>query len=204
MKTYFIARTYSFIHLLLLMAAPATYAQETFLKYRVMQNNTLIGIMTLQKKSTADETHLSMLIEVKKRLLLMFDIHETHQETFANGILMHAWVKREINGKTKVTRQIYRAMPGYIKIEDEKKKATAMQPVYSTILGMHFEEPVAITEVFSDNHQQMVKLSPLGNHSFKITMPDGNKSFFYYTNGICSRVVAHHNFYTLEFILTTE
>ena len=39
---------------------------------------------------------------------------------------------------------------------------------------------------------------------YKIKLPDGNTTSYYYTNGICSKVKVEQSLFTIEFVLTQK
>jgi hypothetical protein len=176
-------------------------AQNVQLKYKIMLNGSEMGSMSLQRSGSQSNTQLSLESKAKKRFIVSFEIYEKHTEVFQNNIMTTASVFRQVNGKTKINKQIS-CEGSNCKIASEGKTNTiALKPVSWSILNLYFAEPEKINEVFSDSFQQMLKIEDMGNHSYKILLPDGNSNYFYYTNGICAKETINHSFYKVELIL---
>lgn len=201
MKMYFNPGLVLPVMMWVLLSARPVYTQQNILTYRVMHSNKQIGIMTIHRTTSGQRTEFFMASEVRKRLIALFTINETHTETFINGIMMDASVNRKINGKVNAAKKTYLSGVTYTCISGESRQSKIWDPVTLSVLGMHFIEPVEMTAAFSDNFQQLLKIYPIGNHSYKLVFPDGNINIFYYSNGVCSKIVAEHSLYTLEFIL---
>jgi hypothetical protein len=55
--------------------------------------------------------------------------------------------------------------------------------------------------VYSDNFERMLKLEKSAKGFYKVTLPDGSTTSYYYTRGVCSRVVVEQSLFSIEFIL---
>src|SRR5690348_9900220 len=179
-----------------------TSAQNTQLKYSIMMNGSSMGAMTIQKTCTQDKTQLSLESKAKKRFIISFEIYETHTEVFQNNVMTTASVFRQVNGKTKINTQMNFTGASGVVASEGKTNSIIVKPILWSVLNLYFAEPVKINEVFSDSFQQMLKIDNMGNHVYKLMLPDGNSNYFYYSNGICTKEVINHSFYKVELILS--
>jgi hypothetical protein len=185
-----------------LLEVTSVSAQNAQLKYSIIMNGSAMGLMTVQKTCSPEKTQLSLESKAKKRFIISFEIHETHTEVFQNNIMTTASIFRQVNGKTKINTQM--SFKGTnCQIESEGKASSILiMPVSWSLLNLYFVEPVKIAEAFSDSFQQMLKIEDMGNHIYKVALPDGNSNYFYYTNGLCTKQVINHSFYKVELLLT--
>jgi uncharacterized protein DUF6134 len=181
-----------------------TSAQSAQLKYSIMMNGNEIGLMTLQKTYSPNKTQLSLASSAKKRLIISFEIHEIHTEVFQNNVMTAASIFREVNGKTKVDVKMSFEGTNCQIASKGKTSSISFKPVSCSLLNLYFAEPIHIAEAFSDNFQQMLEIENMGNHCYKIALPDGNSNFFYYANGICTKQVINHSFYKVELVLAAN
>ena len=189
------------MHVFLLEVTGAS-AQNAELKYSIMMNGSGVGLMAIQKTCSPDRTQLSLESKAKKRFIISFEIHETHTEVFQNNVMITASIFRQVNGKTKINTQM--SFKGTnCQIESEGKASSFFaKPVSWSLLNLYFAEPVKIVEAFSDSFRQMLKIEDMGNHIYKVALPDGNSTYFYYTNGLCTKQVVNHSFYKVELVLS--
>src|SRR3954467_9674010 len=199
MKTNIITSFFITAGLLLQMINAS--AQNTELKYSIMMNGSSMGFVKVQRTDIADKTKLSLESKAKKHFILSFEIYETHTEVFQNNVMTTASVLRQVNGKTKINKQMNFTGANCVVASEGKASSISVKPVLWSVLNLYFAEPIKISEVFSDSFQQMLQIEELGNHAYKITLPDGNYNYFYYSNGICTKEIINHSLYTVQFIL---
>jgi Domain of unknown function (DUF6134) len=187
-----------------LLEATNVSAQNAQLKYSIMMNGSEVGSMTIEKACSADKTQLLLESKAKKRFIISFEIHEIHTEVFQNSVMTTASIFRQVNGKTKINTQMSFKGTSCQIASEGKTSSISAKPVSWSLLNLYFAEPVKITEAFSDSFQQMLKIENMGNHGYKIALPDGNSNYFYYENGICTKEVINHSFYKVELVLTAN
>jgi len=192
---------YLYITCLLMLEVNTALAQNVQIKYKIMLNGSEMGSMSLQRSGSQSNTQLSLESKAKKRFIVSFEIYEKHMEVFQNNIMITASVFRQVNGKTKIDKQMSFEGSNYKIVTGGKTSTMALKPVSWSVLNLYFAEPVKINEVFSGSFQQMLKIEDIGNHSYKILLPDGNSNYFYYRNGICTKEIINHSFYKVELII---
>ena len=176
--------------------------QSKILNYKIVQNNNTIGWMKLEKKDSINAYRIMLNSETKKRFVFLFTIIQAEQSVFENGVMTHSYEYRKINNNIKENkRTTYKG--SYYEI---KKGISISQVKLSNItynqLSLYFFEPVNISQVYSDNYEQYIKIEKRENQFYAIEFPDGNKNSYYYSNGICSKVKVEQSLFTIEFILS--
>src|SRR6476660_10264975 len=201
MKTKISATFCLYLIGMFLLEVISASAQNAQLKYSIMMNGSSMGLMTVQKTCSPEKTQLSLESKAKKRFIISLEIHETHKEVFQNNVMTTASMFRQVNGKTKINTQMsFKGTNCQIESE-EKARSILVRPVSWSFLNLYFAEPVKIAEAFSDSFQQMLKIEDMGDHSYKVALPDGNSTYFYYTNGLCTKQIINHTFYEVELML---
>jgi hypothetical protein len=65
--------------------------------------------------------------------------------------------------------------------------------------AMYFVEPVFYHQVFSEAYQQFVQVQKTDNNRYMVQFPDGNKSYYSYSHGICTLIEAHTTVGVIQF-----
>ena len=189
--------------ILMLLPSHLVKGQSRALKYKVVEKNNVIGWMNLEKKDSAHAYQITLNSEIKKRFVFLFIFIENQHAVFENGVLVQLHVYRKINNDIKVNKQTKKAGDYYKIQKGNVLKQAAISNIKCNQLSLYFFEPVNIAQVYSDNYEQYLKIEKSSDQSYVLALPDGNKSYYYYTNGICTKVKMVQSFFTVEFILST-
>ena len=174
------------------------FAQEQTLNYNVMHGDKIVGQMKLQKTMNGDDTFLKVASDVKMRFVFSIQVDIREDSHYRNGMLMSSHVSRMVNGKQKANK-ITKACNGcYQLTDDDNVKQINQKQINNNLTLMYLQEPVGLSQVYSDNFQQFVQVKQVSSHTYRINLPDGNYNFYTYTNGICSKVDFHHSLYTIQ------
>lgn len=113
-------------------------------------------------------------------------------------MLISSHVLRMVNGKQKANKITKACYGCYQVIDDGKVKSIEQRQINNNLTLMYLQEPVGLSQVYSDNFQQFVQVNQVSSHTYRINLPDGNYNFYTYTNGICSKVDIHHSLYNIQ------
>ena len=183
-----------------LLLTSAVFAQKKDLSYKVIQNNKNIGWIKLQKIDTGSSSHIQLNSEVRKRMLFLISVSEKQEVSFQNGLMMKSSIFRKVNEEVKTNKHTFYSGTFYqVKDQQTSEKIMINRIMYNQ-LSLYFKEPVNIKHVYSDNYQRLLEIENKGNSSYMIRLPDGNNNYYYYTNGVCSRIRLEHRLFTIEFI----
>ncbi|HWB25875.1 MAG TPA: DUF6134 family protein [Chitinophagaceae bacterium] len=176
----------------------AQYVTHT---YKVIYRNDSVGCMQLSLKSSGDTLDMKMISRVTIKFILSVQVTGREEAKFENGRLIYSKTYREVNGSEKVNNEtraegnIYKTSAGgthgYIQ----------QQRINYNFLMLYLHEPLGITSVYSDNFQKFLTIKKIAEHTYKIDLPDGNYNYYFFRNGICSKVEVHHSLYTITMLL---
>jgi hypothetical protein len=178
----------------------SSQAQKQNLSYKVMQNKNAIGWIRIQKVETGPVSHIVLDSEIKKRLIFTISVIEKQEASFTNGLMMESFIYRKVNDDVKMDKHTTYTGKFYeVKNLNESERVMISRIQYN-LLSLYFKEPVNIKQVYSDTFQQLLNIEYTGNACYKVKLPDGNSNFYYYANGICSRVRLDHTLFSIEFV----
>ncbi|HRI19782.1 MAG TPA: hypothetical protein PLA68_02460 [Panacibacter sp.] len=190
-----------FVTVTILLLASSLYAQRTQLNYKVMQGGNNIGWVKLDKKDSANTSLIKLGSEIKKRMLFMFTIIENQEAYFQNGIMMRSYVYRRINKDVKTDKRTLYDGTQYKVSKEKSTSQVTLNHIDNNFLSLYFSEPINLRQVYSDNFEQLLTIEKTTGGFYKINLPDGNTTSYYYTNGICSKVKVEQSLFTVEFVL---
>jgi Domain of unknown function (DUF6134) len=91
---------------------------------------------------------------------------------------------------------------GHYQISKEKSsKSIMLNNIRFNQLSLYFFEPVNISQIYSDNFECLLAIEKKSKDCYQLKLPDGNTNYYYYTNGICSKVKVEHSLFSVDFIL---
>jgi hypothetical protein len=190
------------IAVLLLFLIPALpKSQNQQLRYKIIQGGDNIGWLQLNKKNSGDTSSLSLVSEIKKRFFLLITVSAKESAVYKGRQLIYSSQFRKNNDDTRLNKQT-KFIAGRYEVEDEGEKQHLTYSFIGTnLLCLYFQEPVGINTVYCDNHSCFLNINKTEDGGYKVKFPDGNSNCFYYSNGICTKVVINHTFYTAQIIL---
>lgn len=188
--------------LFMFLISCAVFAQHSLLDYKVKSGGNEIGWLRIERNDSGSATFIKLEFETKKSILQKFEISELQAAVFRNGTMMQSFVYRKVNSDVKVNKYTVKSGNAYIADNKTYTDHVLIDGIEFNTLSIYFKEPVDIKQVYSDKYQQLLNIENLGNHSYKVKMPGGNVNYYYFTNGICTKVKAEQSFFTVEFILT--
>ena len=154
------------------------------LHYEVLRKGKVIGYLDAMKKDNGSIVEYSMESNVKISLLMDFALYSKVFGSFNNGILTSGSIIRRVNGKDKANSKITWQNDRYL-IQDKDESIELREKItYTTACLMH-EEPVNLQRIFSENYKRFIPIKLVKPHQYELLLPDGNRNFYTYANGIC-------------------
>ncbi len=171
------------------------------LQYDIVFNNNTIGRLAVTATATdmgvryrADGLVVVHLLGEKSMKTLI-------TSTYHGNLLTESSFLDQLNGKTKHDARVSREGTGYrIRVNEDLSRLVNRRINYSTS-SLYYQEPVGISEVFSERHGQFCKLLPVGSHTYELTQPDGRKNRYRYAKGACQEVEVNQRFFKFYFRL---
>ncbi|MEW5675055.1 DUF6134 family protein [Flavobacterium enshiense] len=178
------------------------FSQASLYNYKIVYKGDNIGWMKLEKSTEGHKSDLSLLSEIKTRLVVPVNIYLKEQSTFENGKLIFSSQLRKTNGKVKTDKQTKLVNNKYEMVENGIRNTLSHPAINTNLLSLFFEEPVAANLVYSEKQQRFLRIVKTNDGGYQLKFPNGNKNCFYYSKGICTKIKVEHNLYAVEVILT--
>lgn len=176
-------------------------AQNRSLTYQIVRNGSKVGTLHFSETNSAGMDFLKMESDVKTRFIFSFIAHANEEAVYENGVLLRSSIYRRLNGTEKANKQHQADNKRYIIHKGSSTEVTNIYPITYNMLSLYSKEPGAIGKVYSDNFETFLAIQQPEPHKYKITLPDGNYNYYYYKNGILSKIEVHHSFYSANIIL---
>lgn len=186
------------VTILFVAISSLAFAQEQTLNYNVLHSGNTVGHMKLQQVKDGDDTFLKIASDVKMRFVFSIQVNIQEDSHYRNGKLLCSHVSRKVNGKQKADKLTRANGDCYQLTDDGKISSINQKQISNNLTMMYLQEPVGLSQIYSDNFQQFVQVKQVESHTYRINLPDGNYNYYTYTNGICSKVDIHHSLYTIQ------
>jgi len=176
------------LSLVLCCGSMAAFSQERL--FDVIRNNDNVGMLKASSTNTAMGLLLYIESKVKVWAVINIKVNSNQSSLYKDGILKKAAVLRTVNGSTKVNNNILWRPVGYICMKKDGDTVTHKEDIRFSIASLYFTEPVNIAKVYSETALAFVPLKKTAVHTYEVSLPDGNKNYYTYENGLCTHVKA--------------
>jgi hypothetical protein len=171
-------------HNKLLLADTKPASEQLVLKYEVIRNDKVIGHMESVMREKAGSSEYITESSVSINLIFQLSIFTKVIGIFHDGQLVSGSVLRRVNGSARANATIIFQKDRYVIQEDGERMELHEKIPYTTACLMHVE-PAAYKRIFSENYKKFIPIKQLRPHFYELSLPDGNKNFYTYANGIC-------------------
>ncbi len=194
----FITKAGKAVFLIVLSTAISAIAssQEKKLEYQIIRNGNVVGDILFTQNSTGNRTTLKMESEVKTRFIFTFTAKAQEETIYDNGIMTWSFIYRKMNGNEKANKKTKAFGNSYTIFKGSKTETLNKFPIRYNMLSLYTTEPAAISQVYSDNFEQLLTIQKTAEHKYKIELPDGNYNNYLYENGILNTIEIHHSLYS--------
>ena len=191
----------SFLFILLVLIPIFSKSQNRQLNYKILKGGHEIGWMTLEKNMTGNKLNLVLISEIKTRMILQIYVSAKETAEFENGKLIQSSQFRKTNGDIKVNKQTRFIADKYEVVENGEKQNLTYRYIGTNLLSLYFQEPAGINVLYCDKHECFIKVTKTEDGGYKVKFPDDNSNVFYYSGGICTKIIIEHTFYTATIII---
>lgn len=187
--------------LFMAMALSSSLLAET-LHYDVVKDNKKVGYFQIGRSmSTNNDVVIRSESTVRVSMLFTIEVIDKMYAVFRNNVLHTATIYRTLNGNVRVNNLTQWQNGKYaLSTKDEKNSGAFTQSIRFTTVSLYFDEPLNLTEVYSEKFQRMVSVKSIGIHKYQLTLPDGNTAKYTYLNGQCSEVEAKTDWAVIKFV----
>jgi hypothetical protein len=181
-----------------------TIAQQSTLEYDVLRNNKVIGHTIVTGIKTQGKVTYRVSAEINVSFIKDFRAISEEETVFENGVMVSSLFSRSLNGDVKGKRNTVLLDSVYQIVEDGKKSLHKLGKINLNISGLYLNEPLNTRRIYSDNHRQWLKITPIKVHSYRIDLPDGNHTIYHFENGICVSIDIYQTFFTARLVLNNR
>jgi hypothetical protein len=171
------------------------------LSYSVMKGGETIGHIHIDRTKKNDVTEYFFESTVKLTFIFSIEVYDRMRVIFKGNQMLQAQLYRTLNGKVKVNNSATWNGKSYLMINKDNERSSLQHLIYLTTANLYYLEPANTTAVFSEKFQKMIPVKRVGNKRYLLDLPNGNKTYYSYTNGICSMVEAETDWASLKFVL---
>lgn len=199
-------KAYRIILFLLVLFALSfiAYSQTTKLEYRIIRKSNEIGSLVFTRDQLAGKTVLKIESIIKTRFVFLVSINAIEESIYENGIMVSSYLYRKMNGSEKLNKKTWLDGQQYVINKGHHYELFKTYPIHFNLICLYQQEPQYVYNVYSDNFQKFLPVQKLGDHHYRVDFPDGNYNEYYYINGICARVEAHHGLYQVTMQLKNK
>jgi hypothetical protein len=141
---------------------------------------------------------------VKTKFIWTFVAEAKEMTVFKNGILRESSIYRRLDGKEKINKR-QRAQNGkYVITAGANSSEVKSYPITYDMLNLYSKEPVNIRKVFSGNFESTLNIEKIGDHKYKVSLPDNSYNYYFYRDGILNEIEVHHTLYSAKIILAAK
>jgi len=180
---------------------PGAIAQNKLLNYNIMLGNSKIGSINMSKHDSLNLSFIKTSCQAQKRLIFLYTLTEKQEAFFEKGMLVSSHVFRKVNSSVKVDQYTQFSQNYYTVRKGKTSQKVMVKGIFSNQSTLYFAEPVDMKQVYSDVYAAFLNIEKVSDGVYKLILPDGNVNYYYYTNGVCSKVHIERTLFTVEFIL---
>lgn len=188
--------------IVLLLSMFNAKAQTRMLNYQIVKGYDVVGNILFTESADKETRQMKMESQVKgKVLFITYSGIAKEETTFRNGVLVYSSIYRKMNGKEKANKQHQVVNNQYMIQSGERKEMIENYPITYNMLSLYSTEPVNVSQVYSENFQKFIPITSLGDHKYKISLPNGDTNYYYYKDGILNLVEANSTWYSVVIML---
>lgn len=176
-------------------------AQQKTLHYNILNKDEAIGKMIFTQNEAGSNISFKIVSDVLTKMIMSMKVHVEEMSQFQGGKLMYSVFKKLVNNKEKASHETKASGAAYQLNSDGKVNMLNKAHIAYNTMMLYYREPVNISEIYSENFQQMVKIEALENHTYKMMLPDGNYNIYHYNNNVCTRVDIHTGLFNVQMVL---
>jgi hypothetical protein len=193
--------TLSMLPILVLLTCSSFYLNAEALIYKVMKGNEIVGEFRIDRVKSNDITEFTSHSIVKVNMLLTIKVTDNMKVSYHGNRLQTAQLYRTLNGMVRVNNSTTWNGSAYYMTNKNKDVTIQNQFIYYSTASLYYFEPTNIPFVFSENFQKMVPVKSIGNRKYMLELPNGNRTSYTYSNGICTMVEAKTDWADIRFVL---
>jgi hypothetical protein len=176
-------------------------SQDRVLNYNIMMSGGKVGSLAMVRHDSLSTTAIKINCHARKRIIFLYTLTENQEAYFDKGIMVRSSVYRKVNSSIKINQHTQFRGDHYVVNKGNSDQAIMLNGVSYNQTSLYFTEPTAIKQLYSDIYLTMLDIKKVSNGVYKLLLPDGNVNYYYYTDGVCSKVKIDRMLFSVEFVL---
>lgn len=179
--------------LLMLLFWMPTQAQDH--QYGLYTNSHKIGAMQI----SGNTTQISIKSEVTLKFLAKATVSYTLKSTYGPKGLQYSKVVTYVNNKEHSLTEIKAIAEGYEMTKNDKKSTLKSLQTYTGAM-LYVQEPLGVSQVFSESDGLMRKVTQIGPHHYRLDHPKkkSQSQEFKYKDGLLVSATIQHPFKSFQ------
>lgn len=185
--------------IVMLLTAFMPHTKETNrLQYQIWIGDKQAGSLCVEKVfSSEQECVFSMKTQVD---FMFWEISSTIESKFRQNQLWEACANEKVNGKTKGCTKTFFVDNQY-EIKKDNIKKIVKEPIYYSVAMLYHHEPEQVRQVFAERHANFCLIKEIASHKYELSLPNGDKNYYLYENGICKEMQTSTMMKKIRFVL---
>lgn len=171
------------------------------LSYTVIHDKKPVGQINISRTTQNDVTQIKFESNVVVNMLFTIKVYDKMDVTFKGNQLINSYLYRTLNGRVRVKNYAVWNGKHYVQTDKDDEKSTLSHLIYFTTASLYYQEPIGHHHVYSEKFQKMIPIKVAGNKRYLLELPNGNKVYYSYHNGVCSLVEAETDWANLQFVI---
>lgn len=171
------------------------------LTYTVVHDKKPVGQINISRTIQNDITTIKFESNVVVNMLVSIKVYDKMDVVFKGNQLLTSYLYRTLNGRVRVKNAAMWNGKHYTQTDKDDEKSLISHLIYFTTASLYFEEPIHHKQVYSEKFQKMIPIKNAGSKRYLLDLPNGNKVYYSYHNGVCSLVEAETDWANLQFVI---
>lgn len=166
----------------------------------VTRKDAQIGYINIERSIKNDTTSYQIKSDVNARVIINFKATGKEKSVYVKDKLVYSSIFRKINSQVKINESLSLIDGKYFLQSGTNTTFVTDKVIKHNLATLFFIEPVNLKYVYSDKYKRMIEILPLGNHTYKITLPNQSTSVYHFKNFKCMKVELKGAFYKVNLV----
>ncbi|MCB0768920.1 MAG: hypothetical protein KDC00_00760 [Flavobacteriales bacterium] len=191
----------SFILLLFLVVNPAMRPAPIADKaqFEIHKGDDVVGRIVALRNGQGDRTTYLMTSYSEFQIIWKQIVRTTMVSEYAAGQLNNCHSNLWVNSALRDSSHMRTISSRYDCFVHPDRRFVHHASVEWTTARMYFEEPIGVNEVFVESVLENCRLMPLGEHRYRLFMPDAKVNDYVYRNGVLQEIGVDRKYVDLVF-----
>ncbi|MEZ4738589.1 MAG: DUF6134 family protein [Flavobacteriales bacterium] len=168
-------------------------------QFEIMKGEDVVGRIVASRNAQGPRTTYLMTSHSEFTMLWKQVVRTTTVAEYSDGLLHTCHANLWINGSMRDSSHMQLAKsPENCYVHPDRRFVQASKVEWTTA-RMYFDEPLGITAVFVESVLEHCRLLPLGNHRYRLYLPDSKVNDYTYRNGVLEEIAVDRKLVDLVF-----